>query len=355
MKMIDFPQTGKIQNDFFQKLIFPFCGKKRKEVKTGPAFGVDVSIIELSDNLEMALSSDPLSLIPTLGLSESAWLSVQLLANDMATTGKSPMYAQFVLNLPPDLSAEDFETYWKFIHKYCKENGTAITGGHSGRFEGQNSTVSGGGTMITIANKGEMISSQGGQAGDMIIVTKECALISTAILALSFPETIKKHCGNEIYNMASELFYQSTALKDGLIAAGNNKDHISVTAMHDATEGGVLGAIYELAVASECGLKIESEKLPLGEAQQEICRLFEIDPRYCIGAGSMIIAVKKDQKDNTLENLKQNGIQAVCVGELTEKSSGMKIIENDKEIILNHPGIDPYWNAFFNAYKKDLK
>src|SRR3546814_18921489 len=104
--------------------------------------------------MAMAMTSDPLSLIPSLGLEASAWLSVHLMANDMATTGYAPQYAQFVLNLPETLSSADFEAYWQYIHRYCTEIGTAITGGHTGKVAGQNSTVSGGGTMVAIAQEG---------------------------------------------------------------------------------------------------------------------------------------------------------------------------------------------------------
>src|SRR5690349_12578515 len=174
--MHHFPDRGKIQDEFFKELIYPFCGRKREEVLVPPQYGVDVSLVQLPNGLEMALTSDPLTLIPTLGLRESAWLSVYLMANDMVTTGKAPMYAQLVLNLPPQLSSERFNEYWKYIHQFCSEMGTAITGGHTGRFEGLDATVAGGGTMITIAPGGEMLTSRGAGKGDVIIVTKESAL-----------------------------------------------------------------------------------------------------------------------------------------------------------------------------------
>src|SRR3954463_12319660 len=136
--MAEFPKTGKIHDEFFKTLIYPFCGSRRAEVLTPPQYGVDVSLISMPNGYDMALTSDPLTLIPTMGLQESAWLSVVLMANDMATTGKAPMYAQFVLNLPATLSSADFDIYWKHIHTFCEEMGTAITGGHTGRFEGQN-------------------------------------------------------------------------------------------------------------------------------------------------------------------------------------------------------------------------
>jgi hydrogenase expression/formation protein HypE len=78
--------SGKIEHGDFDGIILPRCGAVRGEVLTGPAFGTDVSVVDLKNGLGLAMTSDPLSLIPSLGLQESAWLSVHLMANDMATT-----------------------------------------------------------------------------------------------------------------------------------------------------------------------------------------------------------------------------------------------------------------------------
>src|SRR5690554_5617289 len=181
--------SGKLTGESFQQLVRPKIGMYRKEVLHGPHVGVDTAIIDLGNNLGLAVSSDPLSLIPTIGPKASAWLSVHLLANDMATTGFAPMYAQFVLNLPATISLNVFEEYWNYIHQFCKDIGVAITGGHTGKLEGQNSVVSGGGTMFLTAPLVEILTSNGAQKGDVIVVTKESALNSSSILAMSFPET----------------------------------------------------------------------------------------------------------------------------------------------------------------------
>src|SRR5688572_28684415 len=249
-EQIDFPETGKINNAFFKDRIFPYCGASRKEVIIGPQIGVDVSIVQLPNGLAMALTSDPLSLIPTLGLRESAWLSVQLMANDMATTGFAPQYAQFTLNLPTTLSALDFEIYWKHIHEFCARLGVAITGGHTGRFDGLNSTVAGGGTMITVAPAEDIITSKGTQPGDILLMTKESALVATSILAMSFPETVSNSCGEDVQQQATKLFYETSAVEAGLIAGEFGRHTKAITAMHDVTEGGVLGAACELGFAS---------------------------------------------------------------------------------------------------------
>lgn len=347
---------GKIEHQVFEQFILNRCGQKRDEVWVGPQFGVDVAVVDLGADLAMALTSDPLSLIPSLGLSESAWLSVQLMANDMATTGFAPMYGQFVLNLPAKFSKDDFKTYWNHIHQYCAQIGVAITGGHTGFIEGQNSTIAGGGTFITIAPKAQIRVAKFAQPGDDILVTKSCALSSAAILAMSFPQTVKQQAGAEIYQLACSSFYQTSSLKDALIAVGDKeeKSH-AVTAMHDVTEGGVLGAVYELAVASGNGAIIFNENLPIQEVQLAICKVFDLDPRYCVGAGSMIITCKKESTATIIKRLNQHDIACVNIGEICEKEKGIQLVENGMAKPLPYLAEDPYWAAFFKALQAGLK
>ncbi len=347
--------SGKISNQGFEQFIRPHCGHSRKEVLSGPAFGLDVSLIELPGNQGLALTSDPLSLIPSLGLQESAWLSVQLMANDMATTGFAPMYAQMVLNLPPTLTEADFETYWNHIHQYCQNIGIAITGGHTGSIQGQNSTIAGGGTMLLTAPLPQILLSSKAEAGNVILVTKECGLSSAAILAMSFPQTVQNKLGTEVYQQGCALFYQTSSLQDGLTAAGTTHRHTEVTAMHDVTEGGVLGAIYEMAIASGNGVEVYNESLPMGYAQQEICSLFHIDSRYCIGAGSMVMAVQQENAPQVMQRLEQQGIRSSIAGVFTPPGSGYKLIENGIEKELPYFAKDAYWGAFFNALKNGWK
>lgn len=347
--------SGKITNAAFKEILLPQTGYDRKEVCMGPQFGVDTAVIDLGNNLGMAVSSDPLSLIPSIGLKASAWLSVHLLANDMATTGFAPMYAQLVLNMPPDLSLEAFKEYWQYIHQFCEEIGVAITGGHTGRIEGQNAAVSGGGTMFLMAPLDKIITSNKAEPGDVIIVTKETALNSSAILAMSFPETVKNKLGKEVLDNAHENFYNTSVLKEAILATEVLENKTELKAMHDVTEGGVLGAVYEMALASGCGFKVDSDKLPVGETQKQITTLFEIDHRFCIGAGAMIMAVKKGKEGKLINHLNKNSIKATIVGEIVDKAEGYKIIEYGEEKDFAFDGVDPYWEAFFKAFKAGLK
>lgn len=347
--------SGKINSKLFREILQPETGRPRKEILKGPKYGVDTSVIDLGDGKGLAISSDPLSLLPSLGLKESAWLSVHLLVNDMATTGFAPQYAQFVLNLPVDFSLEQFREYWNHIHTFCNEVGVAITGGHTAQVPGQESTIPGGGTMFLQAPLDEIITGDGAEPGDKIVITKESALVASSILAMSFPKTVQDKCGTEVYEQGCENFYRTSSLKDALAAAGVLQPNTELKALHDVTEGGLLGAIVEMAEASGCGFRVDSDQLPAGEAGKQICEFFEIDFRLCVGAGSMIMAVKAGKEEQLVGSLKEQEIPAVVVGEMVPEENGNVLVEDGQERSFEFDGNDPYWNAFFKAMEAGWK
>lgn len=347
--------SGKINSELFREIIEPRSGRKRTEVVTGPKFGVDTAVIDLGNGNGLATSSDPLSLIPSLGLKESAWLSVHLLVNDMATTGFAPQYAQYTLNLPADFPLDKFKRYWGHIHGMCDELGIAITGGHTAQVPGQETTTPGGGTMFLQAPLDEIITSDGAEPGDKIVLTKQSALVSSSILAKSFPETVQQKFGKDTYEQACQNFYCTSSLQDALEATNVLAPNTELKAMHDVTEGGLLGGISELAEASECGFIVDSDKLPVGEAPRKICELFEIDHRLCVGAGSMVMAVAEGMEETLVHHLNGKSIPATVVGKLTERGEGTILIVDGKKESFEFDGNDPYWNAFFEAMEKGWK
>lgn len=346
--------SGKMGHRQFEAWMKNRCGAVRHEVSQGPAFGVDISVVDIGQGLALLSTSDPLSLIPSLGLQESAWLSVHLMANDMATSGHAPQYGQFVLNLPTTLSEADFQSYWEHVHRYCKEIGLAITGGHTGFIPGQNSTIAGGGTFSSVVAKEHVLLASGAQEGDSILLSKSAALSSAAILALSFPKKVVEHCGKEAYLKAAEGFYRTSSLQEGLAATRINAraGKKVVTALHDVTEGGVYGAIYEMMVASGKGALINDQTLPVEQAQLEVCRLFDLDPRYCIGAGSMVMTCASGHEEMVINTLQEEGIACTHVGHVQPASSGLMLQGGEGKITpLSYHEKDPYWAAFFKAFQ----
>jgi hydrogenase expression/formation protein HypE len=125
--------------------------------------------------------------------------------------------------------------------------------------------------------------------------------------------------------------------------------------MHDVTEGGILGAVYEMATASGCGVLVHKDLVPTGEVQKQVCDMFEIDPHFSVGAGSMVIAVKAGKANSLLKTLQTKGVKATVVGSVVKQEEGMTLIDGNSRTDLVHPGTDPYWKAFYEAFAKGLK
>lgn len=346
---------GKLTSATLKRTVLGKLGKCRDEVLINAALGTDTSVVDLGNGQALAISSDPLSLIPGLGFEESALLSVHLTANDLATTGFAAQYAQFVLNLPVQLPAADFKEYWSHIHRFCLEAEIAITGGHTGRVPGQESTVPGGATMFLTAPANQILTSRAAQPGDALIMTKEAAIASTSILAKSFPQTLKKELGEELYQKAVNNFYRIPAQKEALIASKTLQNNSELTAMHDVTEGGILGAAAEMAAASGCGLIINTDDIAAGEAQRKTAAFFDLDYRKIVGAGSMLIAVKPHAVEKLKTALLRENIKSTVIGTFTSQKEEFILDENGESAPFSPEQQDPYWAAFFRAIQKGLK
>ena len=82
-KMLRPEQQGKVPREFLESVVFANLGAKRSSFLVEPGHGLDNAVISLGGKKVLVVTSDPLSVIPSVGLKESAWLSVHLLASDL--------------------------------------------------------------------------------------------------------------------------------------------------------------------------------------------------------------------------------------------------------------------------------
>jgi hydrogenase expression/formation protein HypE len=87
--------------------------------------------------------------------------------------------------------------------------------------------------------------------------------------------------------------------------------------MHDVTEGGVLGGVWELAEASRLGVVFRADDVPVLPETQAICHALDLDPLALIGSGALLICTPNPQ--DTLRALNAARIPAAEIGLMTEK------------------------------------
>ncbi|MGN0003127.1 MAG: AIR synthase-related protein [Sphingobacterium composti] len=345
---------SKIAEHMVEDLFARQLGFRREKVLQGPGYGVDCALIELSDKQAMAVASDPLSFIPSIGVKESAYISVHLAANDIATTGCSPQYGQFVLNLPASISERQLKEYWYYINEFSAEIGLHITGGHTGFDAHQDSTIVGAVTMFAIGERDNLLLSSQAQVGDVLLMTKSAGLIATSVLAMSFSNHVKTNLGADILDKLISNFWDISVLREASLVREINVSEKIVHAMHDVTEGGVLGAIYEMATASDIGVKVVEEAIIVNEEVTKTANFFGLDATKIIGAGSMLIACSQNEKHQILEKIRANHIQCTEIGYFCPKEEGMYVLQNNKNVGLKSPGVDKYWEVFAKCIQDGL-
>jgi hydrogenase maturation factor len=346
------PELGKLSPKFLQEVILGRLGAPRAELLQGPMFGVDNAVVRVAEGTVAICTTDPISIIPALGVDASAWLSVHLLASDVTTSGFPPAFAVFDLNLPPKMEDAELEAYWTSIHRACEELSVAIIGGHTGRFVGCDYTIMGGGVMIAVGPEEKYLTSSMAQTGDILLLTKGCAISTTGILTYAFSNTIERELGSKFLKHAQAFLRKSSTAKDALTAASVGVRDQGVTAMHDVTEGGVLGGIFELVSASRKGARIDQESIQVSEEAREVCRLFEIDPFTSLSEGSLAISVRPEKSDRVRAALDEAAIQSSVVGEVLAPESGIVLVGDSGVRMLEYPEKDPYWDAYWHAVEK---
>ena len=349
--MSEMPEIGKISPEIFNELIYPRLGAKSKSILVGPQHGVDVGIVEIGGKA-VSFTCDPVFIVPEYGWERAAWFAIHILASDSVTSGLKPKLLSIDLNLPMEMTKKQLEISWDIIHRECEKMGIAVITGHTARYEGCHYPMVGGATIVGIGELNEYVTPRFCKAGDKIIVTKGPAIEATGIFAAMLPGVITEKYGAELNHQAQQVFYKMTVVEDALTAVSVGVRENGVTAMHDATECGVWGGLYEVAQASGLGVRVEKEKIIVEESVEEVCRLFGIDPYASISEGTLIIACKERKAPAVVKALAQKDIKSSIVGELTKPEKGMVLVENGKEKKLEHPIVDPFWRAFYGALEK---
>jgi len=347
----EIPEIGKISPEIFNELIFPRLGAKSEKILVGSQHGVDVGIVEIGDKA-VSFTCDPVFIVPEYGWERAAWFAVHIIASDAVTCGLKPRFLSIDLNLPMEMTKEQLEIMWDAMHRECERLGISVICGHTARYENCYYPMVGGATIIGVGEKDEYVTPKMAKAGDKIIITKGPAIEAAGIFATMFPQLIEREFGLSFSQRAQQIFYKMSVVEDAMTAVSVGVREDGVTAMHDATECGIWGGLYELAQAAGLGMRVDKGQIVVDDCVTEICSYFGIDPYASISEGTLIIASREHKAREVVETLGHKGIASSIVGELINPEHGIILVENKRERKLKHPIVDPFWKAFYGALEK---
>ncbi len=293
---------GKLEAEKLKTLVLPYVGAPNDKVLVSPRLGEDAAAIDLG-HTKLIASSDPI----TGAIDHIGMYAVNINANDVACMGAVPEYFLSVILFPRDFTDENVRKIASDLSEEAKKLNVSIVGGHTESLPIETPIVIG--SMFGFTDK--VITTSGAKLHDDIILTKGAAMEGTSILATDFYDILREKVDIETLKKAQAFLTHISVVKEALIA----RDY--ATAMHDPTEGGIQGALHELADASGTGFHVDVKKIPLCAETKKICSALSINPLKLISSGSLLITVNKRNSHTVLQTLRTSKIVAEIIGEVT--------------------------------------
>lgn len=337
--------AGKLRWDVLRSIIYTHLGQADARVLVGPKIGEDAAVIDFGDKV-FVTHSDPI----TGAIEDIGSLAIKVSTNDVASRGARPRWITVVIFLPEGSSLGLLRTIMEQIDSEAKKIGVAVVGGHTEITPGINRP------MLSVTAMGEAprdryVTSSGAGKGDCVIMTKGAAIEGTAIFASELLELLKERLDVDLIERARGFFEDISIAKEASVAMEVG----GVTAMHDATEGGVAGALQELAIASNLGLIAYEERVFVRPETEAVCRVLGADPIRTISSGTLMIAAKAEKARSMVEQLAANGVRAFVIGEFTDREKGLWFVRRDgSRLDLSEPIQDQLW-VILGRHLRELK
>ena len=258
---------GKIPISVLNSTFLRLTGASSDDIVTPPLAGLDFAALRVGGKY-MIVSADPVTGV----VDQIGRYAINVSANDVATSGNRPRFAESVVLLPEGADAKYARNIAGQMDSEAKRLGISIVGGHTEVTPGLHRPI----VIVTAFSFVDgFVSSREAKEGDAIMMTKTAGLEGTAVLG-------ERH-----------RFLDKISVVDEAVAAYATG---GVHAMHDCTEGGVLGAVFEMSLASRLGFELEEKNVPVAPETRDLCRRRGIDPLKLIGSGALLLAVERGKE-----------------------------------------------------------
>ena len=326
-------KIGKVSETVLKRSIFNQIHTKRDEVLLGAGVGEDCAAVKLSPGEIFVISTDPI----TGTVKDVGMLAIQITANDLASSGAEPVGVMLTVLLPEEIEEEDIREMMRQVEEACAHFHIQVMGGHTEVTRAVTQPV------ISVTGVGKvredrLVSTAGAKPGQDILVTKWIGIEGTSIIAKEKEKELLERFSQAFVDTAKGFDQYLSVLPDSRIAVEHG-----VSAMHDVTEGGIYGALWEVAEASGIGLEIDLKAIPIRQETIEICEYFELNPYYLISSGCMLMAA--DQGHDLVRKLEAAGIPAAVIGKATD-GKVRRIWNGGEESYLERPKTDELYKIY---------
>lgn len=311
-------KIGKLDSDVLQRIVINKIRYRRPEVKTRAGIGEDCAVIDYGE-YECVVSTDPI----TADVKNIGRLAIHISCNDVASNGIEPLGITLAVMLPVGTTESDVQTIMTQAGTAAEEVGVEIIGGHTEVTPAVNQPV----IVSTAFGRGiagESASARNMRPGDMILMTKSAGLEGTGIIATEKAEELTGVLTPQELRRAQGMIRDVSVVKDGITAG-----RIGTSGMHDVTEGGILGAVWEMCHISGLGAEVELEAIHVDPVTEKIAAHYGIDPLRLISSGCMLIVAppSKAYKIVTEYHKIDVNIKSAIIGKICGAEHGITQID----------------------------
>lgn len=312
--------VGKLEPEFLATLLGGLHIDDPRVI-VGPDIGRDVTVLDWGEGESYLIAkTDPI----TFATDEIGHYAVSVNTNDVATSGGVPLWFLATLLLPDEESDDALvQMIFEQIDAACRDLGIALVGGHTEVTYDLDRPILVG-FMLGEVRKDELVTSDGAQVGDRILLTKGVAVEGTSIIAREVGDRlIDEGVDEESVERAKGFLHDPgiNVLQEARVAVKAGDVH----AMHDPTEGGLATGLHELSMASGTGVAVHLEDIPFFPETEAFCEALGLEPLGLIASGSLVLAVAAQDADAVVNAIRDEGIDCADIGEVVEQEKGVKI------------------------------
>lgn len=319
-------QTGKASYNVLKRsVIRPIAGSA--PALSAARVGADGSVFSMEKDGVFVMSSNPVMIA---GEADCEWGVWRCLA-DIYSCGGVPSGIQDTIILPPDLEEEKLKRWMEKLSQVCKEAGVPILGGHTTVSKAVNQMV------VTLSAVGSAKKPPVcPKAGWDLVVTRWVGLGGTVLLAKEKKQELAGHYTLDFINSAKSLMPKGQWGLETQIGARLG------AAMHNLSEGGVLGGLWELMERGSLGMEVQLKHIPIRQETVELSEYFGLNPYQMFSPGSYLMAVPEGEQ--LVEELERAGIPAAIIGRTTAEKA--RILYRDEEVrYLDRPAQDELYRV----------
>ncbi len=311
-------KVGKLDNDILEKIVFGNIKYRSGDVIKRAGLGEDCAVMDFGE-YDCIVSTDPITATPN----EIGKLAVYISCNDIASNGIEPFALTMSVLLPEGTCEKEVELIMKQAGEAAMDLEVEIVGGHTEITTAVVRPV----IVSTVFGKslrGESQTCDLMSEGDLICVTKDLALEGTAIIVGDHEDIMREVLSEDEIKQAKSFMDSISVVKDGVLAGS-----IGTHGMHDVTEGGILGAVWEMCMNSKLGARIYESRIPLTDITKKVMKYLDVDPLKMISSGSMVMAISKDKEEDMKVAFKDVGINFNVIGEIVNEGEGITLESAD--------------------------